>query len=194
MGTRGPAPARSDERRRANEPDTPITKYDVDKLSSLPFPIDLAPEPPSPTELAAREADDGWHPYATYLWEQLQRDPSRAWTGPAAMAVDLAMCENLSRLLMPRVAATIQPSEQGPGEVVYERLPLNGSEMAALMKWAAARGLYEADRLRIGKEVTFYSISDAVPQAATGTDDAAVISIKRNRREALAGRTETSHA
>lgn len=196
MGTRGPAPAREAERRRTNEPDHPIVKMGPEEMAALPFPIDLSPTPPDPRDFQPEEDEqstgrstilkrdkNGWHPYATHLWEKLQSDPSRAWNGPAAIALDLAMCENLSRLLMPRIAATLPATEYGPGEVIYERLPINGSEMAALLKWASARGLYETDRLRIGKEITFYAQSDGVPapEAAKGH----VISIRKNRKAAL---------
>ena len=209
MGFAGPAPARADERRRTNEPTQPITKLGPDQLAALPFPIELNPVPPDPKQFLPDERhfgeddldargnkkrgtaiirdENGWHPYATYLWEQLQVDPSRAWAGPASMALDLAMCEQLSRLLMPRIAATIPASEYGPGEVIYERVAMNGSEMTALLKWASSRALYENDRLRIGKEVTFHAINPdgAVPVAG----EAPVISIHRDRRKAMARST-----
>ena len=168
-----------------------------EEMSRLPFQIDLAPQPPDPRDFMPEEDEEndgrsviltrdqnGWHPYATYLWEQLQVDPSRAWNGPAAMALDLAMCENLSRLLMPRIAATIPASEHGPGEVVRDRVPLNGSEMAAILKWASSRGLYENDRLRIGKEITFYAQTGET-KVPGHNRSGRVISIKKNRREAL---------
>lgn len=181
MGTRGPAPSREEERRRANEPVHTITKLGPDDLANLPFPIDLAPEPPDP----AIDGDgEEWHPYARELWERLKTDPSRVWQGPAAWALDMAMCEQLSRLLKPRVAGIQPATEFGEGGPIYEKIPMNGAEMASLLKWASARGLYEADRLRISKEITFHSVS---PEDVTQRPDAEnVVSIHANRSQALA--------
>ena len=180
MGARGPAPVREEERRRVNAPEHPVTKLGPDELEALPFDVDLSPEPPDP--LIDRDGEK-WHPYAQELWERLQRDPSRVWQGPAAMALDMAMCEQLSRLLQPRVAGIQPASEFGEGGPVFEKIPMNGSEMAAILKWASARGLYEADRLRINKEITFYSRSD---DDVTVSEGAEVVSIHANRSLALA--------
>lgn len=188
MGTRGPVPAREEERRRANAPAHPILKLGAEEMAALPFPIDLAPEPPKLEELQAEVAEEidydkpdrsgKWHPYVRELHERLQRDPSRVWNGPAAMALDLVMLENLDRLLKPRVAKVV-PVEDGDPYVIYDAVAMTGAEMAAVLKWASARGLYEADRLRIQKEITFYSEPE-------NRSEAAVLSLVQDR-DAFAG-------
>lgn len=156
----GPAPARSEERRRRNAPKNEILKVKPD--SHLPFKVDFAPEPP--------EASEDWHPYVIDLYESLKADPSRLWTGPTAWAANFVMCENLSRLLNPRVAGIIQASEFGEAEVVREEIPLNGSELAGVLKWLSMVGVYEENRLRIAKEITFH----APPEQAAVVDADAI--------------------
>ena len=174
MGTRGPAPVRAAERRRTPEPGTrAIEEIGPEQTRDLPFEVDLAPEPPAAVE--------EWHPIALELWESLQRDPSRMWTGPAAWAASLAMCENLSRMLSPRIAATTMNTETGAVEVIREAIPFNGAETAGFLKWMSMAGIYEPDRLRMQKEITFYPVGE---QAS-----APVFDIVRDRTAALGGDT-----
>lgn len=190
MGERGRAPARSEERRRRNEPEHPIIKLGPAELAAANLGIDLSPEPPDVDALLeadqeieySKEPDQtaGWHPYARELWERLQTDPSRLWNGPAAMALDLVMCETISRHLMPQVTGTIAGNEFVDSQVVYGKVPMNGATIAAIMKWASGRGLYENDRLRIQKEVTFHASAGA-PDVSPG-DGSNVTSIVQNRR------------
>jgi hypothetical protein len=130
-----------------------------EQTRDLPFEVDLAPEAPSPVE--------DWHPMARELWDALQRDPSRMWTGPAAWAANLTMCENLSRMLSPRV--------------VREAIPFNGAETAGFLKWMSMAGIYEPDRLRMQKEITFYPTGEQTT--------APVLDIVRDRTAALGGDT-----
>lgn len=169
MATYGPTPARDAERRRRNAPPHPIVKVGPDAAEQLPFRLNFAPEPPA--------APDHWHPFVIDLWEGLLADPARLWMGTGAWATNFVMCENLSRMLLPRIAATIPAGEGGEAQVIREEIPLAGSELAGVIKWLEKVGIYEGDRLRIQKEITFHPAPKVDTEA---TDD-----IVADRRAAI---------
>lgn len=188
----GPPPVREAERRRRNEPPRPITHLGPDDFTRLG--IDTSPQPPDPERLQPNDSPEdletpegrrtvadtnGWHPFATELYERLQRDPSAKWNGPAAQAMDMIMCEALSRLLLPRLAGMVPGTTTTPGSPIYDFVAMNGAEMAAVLKWASARGLYEGDRLRIGKEIEFFKDVD-------NREPATVTQITQNREDIFA--------
>ncbi len=156
----GPPPKRQAERARANAPRIPVWELGPgDNQDDLPFKVDLAPVMPDAEDLNP-EIVQGWEPETRELWDRLHTDPSVIWTGGAAMGVDLVMCHQLDRLLKPRVVGVIQATDTEPGRIEKDRIPLSGAEMSSLFTWLRSRGIYESDRLRLGKEVTFKAKQD----------------------------------
>lgn len=147
----GPPPSRSDKRKRKNTLDYEVVEITPENVDDLPIPVDLDPVWPQPKEY------ESWNPLVKEIWDRLRTDPSATWTSGAAMAFDAVMCEQLHRLLEPRVAGVIPASEHGPGELVHEKIPLTGTEMNGIMKWLSSIGVFEADRLRLHREITFYA-------------------------------------
>ena len=65
MGARGPAPARSDQRRRRNEPATPTTQVDLEGEVKVPNPL------------------ESWHPTAAAWYESLQHSGQSRYYEPS---------------------------------------------------------------------------------------------------------------
>jgi hypothetical protein len=83
MGTRGPAPKRSTQRRRANKPETPIT--------SAPSAAKPAMRRPS--------ADRTWHPIARGMFESLAKSGQAAFFEPSDWQTARLAAEATHRLL-----------------------------------------------------------------------------------------------
>jgi hypothetical protein len=137
MGERGPAPRREEERRRTNEPVTPVTKLSAEQLASLPFEIDLTPAQPSP--------EAGWNELVRDLWDALAVDPARKWMTAADWAATKIVLDILSTAL----GAT-----DSEGNVI----PVSGNVQTAFLKHLATIGVTEQARLRIGKEITLFAV------------------------------------
>lgn len=86
MGTHGPIPKRSEERRRRNKDDGP-------ELVQLPPDLDLdLPELPGP--------DDLWHPIATDWYLSLRESGQAAFYQPSDWATARYAAELMSRMLL----------------------------------------------------------------------------------------------
>lgn len=81
MGTRGPAPARSDERRRANKPDTP-----VDKVAQA-------------DRVVVPAAESTWHPAAASWYESLASSGQSRFYEPSDWQSALFCASLMTRLL-----------------------------------------------------------------------------------------------
>lgn len=79
MGTRGPAPKRSEERRRQNKPDVPTAKVSVSGPVTIP------------------SADPKWHKLAKRLYQSLRLSGQARFYEPSDWAAAYVVCENLSR-------------------------------------------------------------------------------------------------
>lgn len=130
-----------------------VIQYTAEDLESFPFDIETLVDPPDP--------DAQWHPAAKRLYESMLRDPVRIWMGPAAWAISWVMCENVSREMYPQAIGVVEggidpdTGERIPGHVARETVPMKGTTITALLKWAAVNGVHEQDRLALRKEVTF---------------------------------------
>lgn len=81
MGTRGPAPKRSDQRRRENKPEIPVATAAASREV----------KPPS--------ADRAWHPIARGMFESLARSGQAAFFEPSDWQTARLAAESTSRLL-----------------------------------------------------------------------------------------------
>jgi hypothetical protein len=82
MGARGPVPKRSDQRRRQNKPETPIT---------------IGPGPAAPFLPPA--ADPGWHDLAQEWYQSLARSGQAVYYQPSDWATARYVAEAMSRNL-----------------------------------------------------------------------------------------------
>jgi hypothetical protein len=161
MGTRGPAPRREAEVRRTNNKGK-AEQLDREQLQTLPFEVDVDPEPPA--------MPDHWLPMIKEFWASLLRDPARKWMTSADWGAALLHFESMHRDLAPQVVGV---TEQG--EVVKDIVPIKGANLGAYQKFLATIGVGEANRLRIQKEITMF------PRPATLADGENVIDIRSAR-------------
>lgn len=153
MGTRGPAPKRSDQRRRANKPE--------------------AGEPtkaPGAAEVEIPEADAEWHPVARRWYESLATSGQRAFYEPSDWATAYLLAESMSRELHP------QPIVSSEGEVTMVRFPPKAASVAAWLKGTTALLATEADRRRVSLE-----LERPQPPSGEGGGDVAWIDDARRR-------------
>lgn len=169
-GTRGPIPARSEERRRRNEPETPVVKTGPDVFTKVEaFDIDLAPGQP--------EMDEGWHELAKEFWRALATSPEAVWMTSAGWAVAKIGAEQLSRELKPQVVGISEGYTDDDGEThqagpIFAKVPMKGAAFAAHQKLWASLGLTEGDRRRMGHEITLHQVeAEVTGPAPAGTRD-----------------------
>lgn len=126
MGKRGPAPKRSDQRRRQNKDSKPRT-------------ITVEGE-----EVKAPPADEGWHEVAKRWYESLGQSGQAHFYEPSDWAMAYMLAESMSRDLEEQVIAVPEKT----GEPVYATVPMKGASLAAYLKGMTALLVSEADRRR----------------------------------------------
>jgi hypothetical protein len=131
MGAHGPIPKRSEERRRANKPETPIDAVDV------AGPVEIPPANPK------------WHPTAKRIYESLRTSGQAKFYEPSDWSAAYLLAESLSRDLKPQVVAF----DKVTSKVIRACVPLKGPSLAAYLKGFAALGVTEGDRRRMGIEI-----------------------------------------
>jgi hypothetical protein len=167
----GPVGKRPEELIRQNKPDegNAMVEVSAEQLASLPFRVETLVEPPEP--------EPNWHPVAQQIYAALLRDPARLWMGPAAWAIAWLMCENVSREMYPQAIGIVdggidpETGDRVAGHVARESVPMKGTTINALLKWSAANGLHESERMAIRKVVGF----NAVDQPIAPVDDDDVV-------------------
>lgn len=130
MGTRGPIPTPSTQRRRRNKGEGPSIK-----LTAVKTPIPAA--------------DKDWHPIAKKVYQSIKKSAQVELLQPSDWATAYLLCESISRDLKPQVVGISERT----GEVVIETIPLKGASLAAYLKGFAALGMTEGDRRRMGIEL-----------------------------------------
>lgn len=130
MGARGPAPKRSDQRRRANKPEVPVSQAS------------------GAVEVEAPKANSKWHPTAKRWFESLAESGQSVFYEPSDWAAAYVLAETMSRGLKPRVVGTTDE-----GEPVTAHLPPSGAELSAWLKGMASLLVTEADRRRASVEL-----------------------------------------
>lgn len=129
MGSRGPAPKRSDQRRRTNEPSTPITSAEGIEC--------VRPEP-----------DEGWHPVARRMWDAIAGSGQACFYQASDWATAWTMCESMHREF------SDVPVVTKDGEVLMVAGRPNGAVLNAWRSMQVALLLAEGDRRRVGLELT----------------------------------------
>lgn len=134
MGSRGPVPKRSDQRRRTNEPEQPI---------------DTAP---GADAVEIPEADAGWHAIALAWYESLGQSGQSAFYEPSDWATAYLIAESMSRDLEPQAIGIVAQGARA-GEVVMAPTPLKGASLAAYLKAMSVLLVTEGDRRRAAVEL-----------------------------------------
>lgn len=130
MGTRGPIPNRSDQRRRRNAPELPID------------------EAAGADDVEAPEPDETWHPIARRIFDSLGESGQSVFYEPSDWAQAFLMCESISRDLRPQVVGTTDS-----GEILEATIPLKGASLNAYRAVMAALLVTEGDRRRAALEL-----------------------------------------
>lgn len=148
MGSRGPVPKRSDQRRRANKPATAAGK--VSKA-------------PAASKSTAPEACKEWHPVALRWYESLALSGQSAFYEPSDWATAYLVAESISRDLSPQFVGVTAGNDSEP---IYEVIPLKGASLAAYLKAFGNLLTTEGDRRRASLELQRGEVVDADEEAS----------------------------
>lgn len=152
MGTRGPVPKRSDQRRRANKPATPSGTIS---------------KAPAAAVVAAPEIDDEWHPVAKRWYTSLAESGQSRFYEPSDWATAYLIAESISRDLNPQVVGITER-----GDAVFESIPLKGASLSAYLKAFGNLLTTEGDRRRASVELQRGETVDADEDASVTALDA----------------------
>jgi hypothetical protein len=130
MGTRGPAPKRSDQRHTHPERSDGVTKA------------------PAAAKVTVPKPDDDWHDVAKRVYSSLSKSGQSRYFEPSDWALAWLIAESMSRDLSPQVVGTTER-----GEILRDTIPLKGASLAAYLKAMASLGMTEADRRRMQIEL-----------------------------------------
>jgi hypothetical protein len=144
MGSRGPVPKRSTQRRRRNEPEG--------------GPVQHAP---GADEVSVPKANSKWHPIAKRWFESLAASGQSAFYESSDWATAELIAESMSRDLKPQVVGINERVEFDPesgqsvtkAEPVMAVIPLKGASLAAYLKAMSALLVTEGDRRRARVEL-----------------------------------------
>lgn len=153
MGTRGPVPKRSTQRRRTNEPDIPITTIET---------------PAGADPIIAPDSDQTWHPVARCWYESLVVSGQSEFYQPSDWATAVLVAESMSRDLSPQFVGFTES-----GEVIHESIPLKGASLGAYLRAMSVLMVTEGDRRRVSLELAAHTPKadpDAERAAGTVTD------------------------
>lgn len=144
MGERGPAPKRSEQRRRTNTPVQPITKAPA--MAATPM-----------------RSSSKWHPVAKRWFDSLAKSGQSKFYTSSDWATAYLIAESISRELMPRPVSLGEDAE-GKTVVVSVEFPPRGAALSAWLKGMTALLATEGDRRRMQLELQ----RPAVPAAEGG--------------------------
>lgn len=130
-GTGGPVPKRSEQRRRRNQPETPVVKA------------------PSGAEVEIPAADEKWHPVARRLYESFAKSGQSAFYEQSDWETAYLLAESLSRELKPQVIGTHPET----GRPVRATIPIKGASLSAYLKVMTDLLTTEGARRRAGVEL-----------------------------------------
>lgn len=147
MGSRGPVPKRTDQRRRTNKPDAEITT------------------PPAARTVRIPRARRGWHPVARLWFRSLSPSGQSKFYEPSDWALAVLIAESMSRDLMPQAIGIAEKS----GEVVESVIPLKGASLSAYLRAMAVLLVTEGDRRRLHMELQRNAGVDPDAESADGT-------------------------
>jgi hypothetical protein len=155
MGSRGPAPKRSDQRRRRN-----TTSESGESLEVTKAPAGSSAPP------AAPDPDESWHPTALLWYRSLAESGQSYFYEPSDWAAAYVVAESMSRDLKPQVVHVDEA-----GEVTYATVPIKGANLAAYLKAMSSLLVTEADRRRVRIELQRGAADDDEDAAVVALDD-----------------------
>lgn len=147
----GPAPSRSEERVRRNEPVVSTTTIDLSKLNG---------------EVKALKSDENWHSVARLVFDSLQESAQVVFWEPSDWAVAYWLCTMLDRDLKPQFAG-MQTDADGATNPYVSVMPMKGASIAAYTKGFTNLLMTEVDRRRAGIEIVRATQLGVVEEAAT---------------------------
>ena len=140
MGARGPAPKRTEQRRRANRPNVDVnvaTAWPDETEAWIPEDYDLW------------EPDENWHIIAKKFYEDALRSGQCYYYEASDYATLYLICESISRDMKPQVVGM----DQETGELKRARIPLKGTSLNAYMKAMGDLLINEGSRRRAKVEL-----------------------------------------
>lgn len=160
----GPVPKRSEERRRRNKDDIPLTTVDIDTLIAAP--------------VAVPTAEDDWHPIAKLMFDSFTRSGQSIFYEPSDWATIFVLCESIDRELKPQ--PIVKTDADGNQEIELHELPLKGATLNAILKGMGSLLATEGDRRKMRIELERKAAKDAILGG-----DQKVVSISKNREARL---------
>jgi hypothetical protein len=133
MGTRGPVPKRSDERRRQNKPATATGEIT---------------QAPAADGVVAPEPNGEWHEVAHRWYLSLAASGQSRFYEPSDWATAYLIAESMSRDLNEQVVGITDS-----GTKVYAEIPLKGASLSAYLKAFSNLLTTEGDRRRASIEL-----------------------------------------
>lgn len=182
MGSRGPVRKRDAERRRRNKDG--VDTLVVDLSETLAAEVEI-PAPPMIHEVVdedtgeVEELDEpvhAWHPTAVAWYLSLTRSGQAIFYEPSDWALAFLTAEQISLALESRPVQT-GVDEDGKPCYTYMQMPMNGAQLAAILKSASALMSTEGDRRRLSIELDRQKQRDAI------ANDDNVVSIVKTREE-----------
>lgn len=152
MGERGPAPKRSDQKRRRNKPDVPVEQAEGADEVEIPA------------------ADPEWHPVAAQFYAALAKSGQSVFYEPSDWALAYALAESMSLEFKP------QPVVDKDGNVTWVRFPPKGASLAAWLKGMTVLLVGEGDRRRVRLE-----LQRQAPEGGDDDADVSELAEYRNR-------------
>ncbi len=131
MGTRGPVPKRTTQRRRTNKPAIPTTQTDLGSST-----VEIPPSDPT------------WHAVARSWYEALSTSGQSKFYEPSDWATAVLVAESMSRDLSPQFVGFTEA-----GDVIHETIPLKGASLAAYLRAMSVLMVTEGDRRRLSLEL-----------------------------------------
>lgn len=159
---RGPAPKRSQARRRRN-------KTDENGHSIEPEQVELDPEdfPELDPETDPRcQPNPAWHPAALAIWQSAQESGQQVFWEPSDWAILRLTCSQISQeyaedLIIEKVKLPMTGAGEGGGEeLVYGSRPMPAGKFSAIIKTLGALGMTEGDRRRMHIELERFGAPD----------------------------------
>lgn len=152
MGTRGPVPKRSTQRRRTNKESVPETA-------------------PAAAVVTVPEPDENWHPTAALWFASLKESGQSRFYESSDWALAFVIAESISRDLKPQVVGIHEET----GDVVRAVIPMKGASLSAYLKAMGSLLVTEGDRRRAGLELQR-------PQVSSGEGSTEVAELDDYRR------------
>lgn len=152
MGSKGPIPKRSEERRRRNTTDSEGKPNEAEQVV-----VDAPPVSPLPVP-------EHWHADAKELYQAVVDSAFARFYEPSDWAALKFSCEVMSRLLKPQPIKVA--TADGGEEIQMEKMPVKGADLNALNRIWGSLLLLEGDRRRLQIEIKREADKPKLPATA----------------------------